>query len=70
VQRSFADFDDYWDTIIDGPSAGRQIRALSGADRARFIAELRERLPSPDAHGRMTMSARANAVKGRVRARA
>jgi ubiquinone/menaquinone biosynthesis C-methylase UbiE len=70
VQRSFADFDDYWNTIIDGPSAGRQIRALSDADRARFIAGLRERLPSPDANGRMTMRARANAVKGRVSGRA
>ena len=66
VQRSFADFDEFWQTIIGGPSAGRQIRALPDADRARFIAGLRERLPVPDASGRMTMSARANAVRGIV----
>jgi SAM-dependent methyltransferase len=66
VERTFADFDDYWQTIIGGPSAGRQIRALPDADRARFTARLRERLPAPDANGALTMSARANAIRGVV----
>jgi hypothetical protein len=67
VERSFPDFDDFWQTIIGGPSAGRQLRALSDADRARFMAGLRQRLPAPDASGRMTLSARANAIRGRVK---
>ncbi|MFL5561006.1 MAG: class I SAM-dependent methyltransferase [Gemmatimonadaceae bacterium] len=67
VERTFTDFDDYWQTIIGGPSAGKQIRALSSEDRARFIGLLRDRLPAADPSGRITMAARANAVRGRVR---
>ena len=66
VERTFANFDDYWQTIIGGPSAGRQLRGLSDGDRARFTARLRERLPAPDANGALTMSARANAIRGVV----
>ena len=70
VERTFADFDDYWQTIIGGPSAGRQLRALSDGDRARFSSRLRERLPAPNANGALTMSARANAIRGVVTGRA
>lgn len=66
VERTFANFDDYWHTIIGGPSAGRQIRALSGPNRARFTARLKERLPAPNAKGAFTTSARANAIRGVV----
>lgn len=66
VERTFTDFDDYWQTIVGGPSVGQQLRALSSEDRARFTTQLRERLPAPDAHGRITTSARANAIQGRV----
>ena len=70
VERTFADFDDYWQTIIGGPSAGRQLRGLPDADRARFTARLRERLPAPDASGALTLSARANAIRGVATGRA
>lgn len=66
VQRTFADFDDYWTTILGGPSVGRALAAMSGGDLAHLQARMRERLPE-DAAGRISYSARANAVKGRVR---
>lgn len=64
VHRTFADFDDYWATILGGPSVGRQLAALAAEELARFRAQLRERLPAADATGR---SPRA---PGRTRSRA
>lgn len=66
VRRTFADFDDYWATILGGPSVGRQLAALPSGEIASFRARLRDRLPPADAAGRITASARANAVRGRV----
>ncbi len=65
VERTFPSFDDYWTTIISGPSVGGKIKAMSIDDRAILKARLQRRL-STDAVGRVTYSARANAVKGRV----
>jgi SAM-dependent methyltransferase len=65
VQRTFADFDDYWTTVFGGPSVGRQLRAMSAEELARLKDRMRVHLPA-DAAGRITYSARANAVKGRV----
>lgn len=65
VQRTFADFDDYWTTILGGPSVGPQLAAMASEELARLCARMRERLPT-DAAGRLNYSARANAVKGRV----
>jgi len=65
VQRTFADFDDYWKTIFGGPSVTRQLAAMSPDDLAILNARMRARLPA-DANGRITYSARANAIKGRV----
>ena len=65
VQRSFADFDDYWATVLGGPSVGARLAALSVDDTARLQARLRLRLPAT-ADGRISYSARANAVMGRV----
>ncbi len=65
VRRTFADFDDYWTTILGGPSVGPQLAAMASEDRAHLKARMRARLPA-DAAGRITYSARANAVKGRV----
>jgi SAM-dependent methyltransferase len=65
VQRTFDDFDDYWTTILGGPSVGPQLTAMASGDTARLKARLRPLLPV-DAAGRITYSARANAVKGRV----
>ncbi|HVG33806.1 MAG TPA: class I SAM-dependent methyltransferase [Pyrinomonadaceae bacterium] len=65
VQRTFIDYDDYWTTVLGGPSVGPQLAAMASSDLARLRARMRERLPT-DATGRITYSARANAVKGRV----
>jgi SAM-dependent methyltransferase len=65
VQRTFADFDDYWTTILGGPSVGRGLAAMAAEGIALLKARMRARLPA-DAAGRITYSARANAVKGRV----
>jgi SAM-dependent methyltransferase len=65
VQRTFDDFDDYWATILGGPSVGPQLAAMASEDLALLRARMRARLPA-DAAGRITYGARANAVKGRV----
>jgi SAM-dependent methyltransferase len=65
VERIFADFDDYWTTIRGGPSVGRALAAMNSADTASLQERMRARLPL-DKAGRITCSARANAVKGRA----
>jgi hypothetical protein len=65
VRRTFADFDDYWTTVRGGPSVGPQLTSLAPDALALLKARMRARLPA-DADGRITYSARANAVKGRV----
>lgn len=67
VHRTYADFDDYWATILDGPGVRERVGALGPAEIARFRKRLRECLPAADAGGRITTSARANAIKGHVR---
>jgi SAM-dependent methyltransferase len=65
VQRTFDDFDDYWTTILTGPSVSAKLAAMVPADLAVLKARMWTRLPA-DAAGRITYDARANAVKGRV----
>jgi SAM-dependent methyltransferase len=65
VQRTFADFDDYWTAILGGSSVGPSLAAMASEDFALLEARMRARLPA-DATGRITCRARANAVKGRV----
>jgi ubiquinone/menaquinone biosynthesis C-methylase UbiE len=65
VQRTFADFDDYWTTVLRGPSVARQLGAMASEDLANLKARLLARLPM-DAGGSITYGATANAVKGRV----
>jgi len=65
VQRTFADFDDYWTTILGGASVGPKLAAMAPDDLEVLKARMRSRLPS-DATGRITYSARAHAVRGRV----
>lgn len=66
VQRTFANFDDYWTTILGAPSAAATLAKMSPADLARLQSRMRQLLPA-DADGSITYSARANAVKGRHR---
>jgi SAM-dependent methyltransferase len=65
VQRTFDDFEDYWTTIRGGPSVSKGLATMSADDLAILKTRMHERLPA-DAAGRITCSARANAVKGRV----
>lgn len=65
VQRTYADFDDYWQTVLGGPSVAGRLAAMPPDTIARLKARLGERL-SKDSSGRISCSARANAVKGHV----
>jgi SAM-dependent methyltransferase len=65
VQRTFADFDDFWTTNLMGVTIGPTVAAMAASDVDLLKTRLRARLPA-DAAGRITYSARANAVKGRV----
>jgi len=65
VQRTFADFQDYWTTLLGGPSVGPKLAAMTSEDLALLKSRMRTRLPA-DATGRIIYSARANAVKGRM----
>jgi ubiquinone/menaquinone biosynthesis C-methylase UbiE len=65
VQRTFADFDDFWTTSVVGSSVGPIVAAMPSGDVERLKTRVRTRLPA-DAAGRITYSARANAVKGCV----
>src|SRR5206468_1615579 len=65
VERTFADFDDYWTAILGGPSVAPQLAAMPAERLELLKARMRAVLPAA-ADGRITYSARANAVKGRV----
>jgi SAM-dependent methyltransferase len=64
VQRTFADADDYWTTVRGGPSVGRGLAAMTADQFAVLETRMRTRLPA-DSAGRITCSARANAIRGR-----
>lgn len=65
VERTFADFDDYWTTVLGGASVRPALAAMAAEDLASLQARMRARLPA-DATGRIPCSATANAVRGRV----
>ena len=65
VERTFEDFEEYWATVLGGPSVGPGLAAMKPADAELLRSRLRERLGS-DAGGRVRCMARANAVKGLV----
>ena len=65
VERTFTDFDDYWRTILGGPSVSAKLAAMTPEDLMLLKARMRSRLPT-DTTGRITCRARANAIKGRV----
>ena len=64
VQRTFADFDDFWNSALLSQSTGATVAAMTAEDAASLRAKVRARLPA-DAAGRISYEARANAVKGR-----
>lgn len=65
VQRTYSDFDEFWTKSI-GTGGSRAMVSMLPPD---VLAEVRRRVQAKlpvDMHGRITTSARANAVKGRV----
>jgi len=65
VERTFDDFDTFWKIARTGPRLMPRIAAMAPAERQQLQERLRARLV-PDASGRITCSARANAIKGEV----
>ena len=71
VQRTFADFEDFWATAMLGSTIGPTVATIPTvatmvpSDRDQLKTRVRARLPA-DGAGRITYGAWANAVKGRV----
>ena len=65
VERTFADFDSFWKIAQTGPRLAASLAAMAKDDHQTLRDRLRARL-TPDAHGRITCGARANAIKGRA----
>jgi ubiquinone/menaquinone biosynthesis C-methylase UbiE len=66
VERTFANFEDYWATVRGGPSVGKGLAAMSAKNLELLKERMRAGLAVND-DGGITCKARANAVKGRVR---
>ena len=67
VERTFSTFEDYWATSTITGGVRPPLDAMSVEERDKLKARVRARLPT-DSMGRVTWSARANAVKARVAA--
>jgi SAM-dependent methyltransferase len=65
VQRTFPNFDEYWEISMSGASVGKIVAEMPARDAAMLKARVQRRL-STDAAGRIIGSARANAIKGIV----
>jgi ubiquinone/menaquinone biosynthesis C-methylase UbiE len=65
VQRTFTDFDDYWTTILGGPSIAPTLATMTSEELNLLKSRMRVRLVT-DTSGPITYSAWANAVKGLV----
>jgi len=63
VQRTFADFEEFWTINLLGPSIGGVVASMPKSDAELLKKRVSARLPA-DANGRITSAARANAVKG------
>jgi len=66
VQRTFSNFEEFWDiTVLGAPGLRPTLGAMSGDEVELLKTRVCARLPI-DAAGRITYGSRANAVKGRV----
>lgn len=65
VQRTFADFDDFWRIGVTSPAIGLTVAAMASADVETLKSRVRARLPA-STEGRITYGARAHAIKGRL----
>jgi len=65
VERTFDDFDDWWTTSRASAATGAALGGMPPADLARLRARMQAVLTAAPS-GRITCSARANAIRGRV----
>jgi hypothetical protein len=65
VERTFDDFDTFWNIARTGPRLLPRINTMSTDERELLQERLRARLTA-DANGRIVCRARANAIKGEV----
>jgi ubiquinone/menaquinone biosynthesis C-methylase UbiE len=66
VQRSFTDFEEYWTIAVTGAARlSTDLATMAPANVEQIKTRARMRL-TPDISGKITCSARANAVKGRL----
>ena len=65
VERTYTDFDNLWNTVIGGPSAGQALAAMSEEERTRFRELLQARL-QPSGSGSISLTGRAHAIRGTV----
>jgi ubiquinone/menaquinone biosynthesis C-methylase UbiE len=63
VERKFADFVEFWTTALLNPSIGPAVALMPPHEVETLKQRVRARLP-PDATGKITCIARANAIKG------
>lgn len=63
VQRTFADFDDFWMTKMKAPALGPTVAAMTSADVETLKSRVGARLPA-NTDGQITYGARAHAIKG------
>ena len=63
VRRTFADFDDFWQTNLASPSVGPVMDRLTARDAEALKDRVRAGL-SPESDGHLVLSARANLIKG------
>jgi hypothetical protein len=65
VQRTFANFDDFWMIEIKSPAIAPTVAAMASGDVETLKSRVRARLTA-DAEGRIIYGARAHAIKGRL----
>jgi ubiquinone/menaquinone biosynthesis C-methylase UbiE len=65
VERTYPDFNDLWNTVLGGPSAGQALAAMSEEERTHFRELLQARL-QPAGSGSITLAGRAHAIRGKV----
>lgn len=65
VHRTFASFEEYWSIVLGGPSIAGTLATLPPEAIQQLQHRLRVQLPA-DSAGKITYSARANAIKGRI----
>jgi hypothetical protein len=66
VQRTFADFDDFWSTVLLGASVKATVATMTPDQLEQVREKVRTRLGA-DHRKPVTLGARANAIRGRVK---